>query len=133
MIGVHLTIDGVFRKSADGRAIESILRELPGKIGMKILEGPVVVQGVPENPGWTGFVIIDKSHIAIHTFDDGNKVSIDVFSCKQFDKDAVIEYFKKKFDFEHFNHHYVVRDVIREAKKTDKFNNRCRVRDSMGR
>lgn len=111
MIGVHLIIDGVFKERLDGKAVEKILRELPGKIGMHILEGPVVVEGVPSNPGWTGFVIIDMSHIAIHTFDDSNKVSIDVFSCKHFDKDPVLEYFKERFEFEFFNHRYIVREA----------------------
>ena len=115
MIGVHLIIDGVFKQKVDGDVVMEILKELPGKIDMSILEDPVVVQGVPENPGWTGFVIIDKSHIAIHTFDgkgnEGDKVSIDVFSCKDFDEQKVLDYFKEKFEFEHFKHHYLKREV----------------------
>jgi S-adenosylmethionine/arginine decarboxylase-like enzyme len=117
MIGVHLIIDGVFKQKVDGDVVMGILRELPGKIDMNILEGPVVVEGVPENPGWTGFVIIDKSHIAIHTFDalegekGGDKVSIDVFSCKHFDEHKVLDYFKDKFEFKHFKHHYLKRKV----------------------
>jgi len=110
MIGVHLIIDGVLKERIDGNKVESILRELPGKIDMSILEGPVVVKGVPENPGWTGFVIIDKSHIAIHTFDETNEISIDVFSCKHFDKEKVKEYLTTNFDFEYFKDHYLIRE-----------------------
>ena len=116
MIGVHLIIDAIFKEEINGKMVEEILTELPGKIGMNILKGPVVVEGVPENPGWTGFVIIDKSHIAIHTFDPVEcegmcKVSIDVFSCKHFDKEKVTEYFKEKFDFEYYKDHYIVREA----------------------
>jgi len=52
----------------------------------------VVVRGVPENPGWTGFAIIDKSHIAVHTFDDSGLASVDVFSCRPFDADGALSY-----------------------------------------
>jgi S-adenosylmethionine decarboxylase len=62
---------------------------------MHILAGPLIVEGVPENPGWTGFVIIDKSHISIHTFNNGNRISVDLFSCKIFDKNKVLEYLEK--------------------------------------
>jgi len=103
MIGVHLIIDGVLDHRIGKEAGRRILRELPALIGMKVLAGPLVVEGGPENPGWTGFVIIDKSHIAIHTFDKGNKASIDVFSCKTFDKGAVFRYLEKHFPFSKVN------------------------------
>jgi len=99
MIGVHLIIDGVLSHSVDKEVGRSILSELPTLIGMKVLAGPYVVEGVPENPGWTGFVIIDKSHISIHTFYEGNKVSIDVFSCKTFDEGVVIRYLEEHLPF----------------------------------
>jgi S-adenosylmethionine decarboxylase len=96
MIGLHLTMDGVTDSPVDGVAIEKILRELPGRIGMSILAGPVVVRGRTGNPGWTGFVVIDKSHISIHTFDEGGRVSVDVFSCKPFNADEVQSYVESK-------------------------------------
>ena len=103
MIGVHLLIDGVLRHSVDKVVGRRILTELPALIGMKVLAGPLVVEGVPENPGWTGFVIIDKSHIAIHTFYEGNGVSIDVFSCKTFDEGVVLRYLEKHLSFKKVN------------------------------
>lgn len=78
-------------------------------IGMKILEGPIVVEGLPGNPGWTGFVVIDKSHIAIHTFSEGNKVSVDVFSCKPFEKDIVEERLNQMLPLEGYNLQLLVR------------------------
>jgi S-adenosylmethionine decarboxylase len=103
MIGVHLIIDGVLHHSVDKEAGRLILSELPALIGMKVLAGPYVVEGVPENPGWTGFVIIDKSHISIHTFYEGNSISIDVFSCKTFDEEVVIRYLKEHLSFKKMN------------------------------
>ena len=73
-------------------ALVRLLNELPEKIGMHLLAGPVVVRGAPENPGWTGFAIIDKSHIVVHTFDDNGLASVDVFSCRPFDADRALRY-----------------------------------------
>ena len=103
MIGVHLIIDGVLHHNVDEEVGRRILTELPALIGMKVLAGPYVVEGVPENPGWTGFVIIDKSHISIHTFYEGNKVSIDVFSCKTFDEGVVVRYLEEHLPFKKMN------------------------------
>jgi S-adenosylmethionine decarboxylase len=72
-------------------------------IDMKILKGPIVVAGLPGNPGWTGFVIIEKSHISIHTFKDGNKVSLDVFSCKTIPSNRVEEIILKMLPIKHYN------------------------------
>lgn len=109
MIGVHLLIDGVLRHRVDKEIGLRILSELPALIGMKILAGPYVVEGVPENPGWTGFVIIDKSHISIHTFTEGNKVSVDVFSCKTFDEGVVLPYLEGQLSFEKVSTRMLVR------------------------
>lgn len=77
--------------------LTSFLNALPGKINMSILHGPVVVPGIPENPGLSGFVIIDFSHISIHTFTDHKQALVDIFSCKPYDTEdaakAVLDYF----------------------------------------
>jgi len=96
MIGLHFMLDGVMREPVTGELMDSILHELPGRIGMKILAGPVVVAGHSTNPGWTGFVVIDKSHIVIHTFTEGSRISIDVYSCQPFDVDEVEKFLNSK-------------------------------------
>lgn len=100
MIGLHLIVDGVVKDNVDKDTITRILNELPGLIDMHILSGPHVVMGVPENPGWTGFDIIDKSHIAIHTFSDSSIVSVDVYSCKPFDTELVLNYLKNNLSYD---------------------------------
>ncbi len=103
MIGLHLIVDGIFKPPLDGGDIEKILSELPSRIDMNVIAGPVVVEGCPENPGWTGFVIIDKSHISIHTFDDGNRISVDVFSCKPFREETALSFLEERIRFEKKN------------------------------
>ena len=82
----------------DEVGLKNFLVSLTTKIDMKVLYGPVVVSGIPENPGLSGFVIIDFSHISIHTFTKSNEALVDIFSCKPYDlekaKEAVLGYFK---------------------------------------
>lgn len=82
----------------DEAALEQFLKELPGVINMNILKGPVVTTGIPENPGLSGFVIIDFSHISIHTFTKHAEALVDIFSCKPYQKEdavnAVLNHFK---------------------------------------
>jgi len=103
MIGVHLIVDSVMEHPMGKNEVENLLRELPSRIDMNILAGPYVVEGAPNNPGWTGFVIIDKSHISIHTFDEGNLVSIDVFSCKPFDAEQALSYIRSRVSLTRVN------------------------------
>ncbi len=109
MIGLHLMLDGIMRVPVTRETVDAILRELPGNIGMKILAGPIVVAGHDCNPGWTGFVVIDKSHIAIHTFTEGNRISIDVYSCQPFDTDEVERYLNNKIGITHVNKYVINR------------------------
>jgi S-adenosylmethionine decarboxylase len=82
----------------DATGLSKFLETLPGLIDMHILYGPVVKEGIPENPGLSGFVIIDYSHISIHTFTKHNEALVDVFSCKPFEqevaKQAICQYFQ---------------------------------------
>lgn len=72
----------------DRAGLDGFLRRVVASVHMNILTGPVVVEGVPENPGITGFAVLDFSHAAAHTFTANGDVMIDIFSCKPFDKDA---------------------------------------------
>jgi S-adenosylmethionine decarboxylase len=67
---------------------------------MKILHGPVIVEGIPTNPGLSGFAIIDFSHISIHTFSETNEVCVDVFSCKPFDYKELHRFVKEYLELE---------------------------------
>lgn len=84
----------------DVEGLRGFLKKLPGVIGMSVLKGPEIAEGIPENPGISGFVIIDFSHISIHTFSKYNEALVDIFSCKPFKQEAatgaVLKYFKVK-------------------------------------
>lgn len=89
--GPHLMIDGYHanaEKLADFELVRRVLEELPQEMQMtKVL--PPIVQRYAEHPGHsegvTGVVLIAESHIAIHTFPSQRFISVDIFSCKEFD------------------------------------------------
>lgn len=82
--------DVAVKKIEDLYGLRIFLTAFPEKIGMHILKGPVLAHGIAENPGISGFVIIDYSHISVHTFAAYHEALIDVFSCKPYDKETVI-------------------------------------------
>lgn len=76
--------------------VQEMLIKIAELADMKILHGPTVIEGVPENPGVTGFTIIDFSHIAIHTFALTKEICVDLFSCKAFKTQDVYNYLRDK-------------------------------------
>ncbi len=82
---------------SDRDKVDKVIRDITKLCGMTLLHGPVVLEGVPENPGITGFAIIDFSHISIHTFTNAEELCIDIFSCKPFDYEKVKDYVQKTF------------------------------------
>ncbi|MEN9407677.1 MAG: S-adenosylmethionine decarboxylase proenzyme [Candidatus Parcubacteria bacterium] len=88
----------------DANVVYKLLDELPEKIGMKKLIKPYVVfaegNDKKDPGGWSGFVIIQESHIAIHTFIKRRFITVDVYSCTEFDTEFTIQYFKDTFKTE---------------------------------
>ena len=87
------------------------LEQLPRKVDMNSLSPPIIVSGVPENPGLTGILIIDYSHISFHAFYDKNKISFDLYSCKDFDAEVVIKHAEKFFKTS--REHMIIKEDLR--------------------
>ncbi len=103
--GEHVTIDGY-----DGNhdllnnkeLVLQCLTELPSLLGMHPLAKPEVYFAPGNNKkdpgGWSGFVVIEESHISIHTFPGRKFLSADVYTCKNgMNTELIFEYFKKIF------------------------------------
>jgi S-adenosylmethionine decarboxylase len=102
--GLHLMLEAYncpIEVLDDANVVYKFLDELPEKLGMKKLIKPYVIHAEGNSKrdpgGWTGFVIIQESHVSLHTFVKRKFVTIDVYSCKDFDTDMAIGYIKKKF------------------------------------
>jgi len=99
---------------SDVEAIKNFLNRVPYIIETKKLGEPVVVHSQHENKresGISGFVIILDSHVSIHTYPEKRYASIDIYSCKEFDIDKVIEYVKEFFETEKIETETVPRGI----------------------
>jgi len=101
--GPHLMIDGYDadpERLADRELIRRVLDELPERMEMTKVLPPAVYEyrgDTPEDQGLAGVVIIAESHIAIHTFPQRGFLSVDIFSCKDFDVKTALAYLVEAF------------------------------------
>lgn len=47
--------------------------------------------------GVTGFILLEESHVSIHTWPEHKFAAIDIFSCKPFDENRMKELLEKTF------------------------------------
>jgi len=103
--GEHLMIDGYGGDKAkldDKSLVELCLNELPTMLGMKKLSKPCIYfaegNNLKDPGGWSGFVVIQESHVSLHTFPGRRFLSADVYTCRNgLDDKKVVSYFKEKF------------------------------------
>jgi S-adenosylmethionine decarboxylase len=113
--GPHLMMDcrGVsFEKCSDLQYVWEFLNTLPDRIGMTKITQPYVFPYsglVPEDEGLTGVVIIAESHLTFHSFIRKDYFFFDLFSCKSFDVDHVIQEVVTTFEVDYPEIHRVDR------------------------
>ena len=112
---MHLTIDGYGNKQImqDEQFIYQLLDSYPAKIGMTKIQGPIVFRYVTcklEDWGISGLVFIAESHISLHTFVERHYMNIDVFSCRDFDAEQVIQDFVGQFQLTRFTSRLINRE-----------------------
>lgn len=113
--GPHLMIDGYHaasEKLQNPVLLTEILQDLPRQIDMTVVLPPHVTEYhglTEEDSGYTGVVIIAESHIAIHTFPKRGFVSVDIFSCKEFDAQQALNYLVDKLDIGRYDTHFINR------------------------
>lgn len=109
----HLVLDIRDVRLAKGAAWDAALREylntLCSLIKMNKLYGPVICPGNEHNPGVTGFLLIDTSHIAVHYFSESQSLMIDVCSCKKFDVNTVLGFTSLMFKYQTYEMEVVPR------------------------
>ncbi len=115
--GEHITLDGYGGDEAllnNKELVVRCLKELPEKLGMRILLGPEVISA-PENGkkdpgGWSGFTVIAESHISLHTFPKRGFVSADVYTCQNgLDTETISKYFKEIFELKDLETNFIRR------------------------
>lgn len=91
------------------------LDTLPGKIGMEKQAPPFIFKSdatnYPDKAGFTGFVPLIDSGIQYHTLDPKQFITMDIYSCKEFDPDFVTEEVKKIYNPKDIDDQFLHRGV----------------------
>jgi len=124
--GLHLMLD-IYNCDPealnDKDLVYDILNSLPEKIGMKKLMKPYVLFAEANNKrdpgGWSGFVMIQESHMSLHTFIKRRFITADVYSCKKFDPKVVLNHFKKTFKTKDIDYNIEIRGKRYSDKNID--------------
>ncbi len=105
-VGKHITIDayGIKRfRLKNHKFVYDMLSFLPAYLRMKKLGEPTIAYVQDEknknNFGISGFVMLCESHISCHTWPEYGYVSMDVYSCKNFDEKRLEQYLKKSWQY----------------------------------
>jgi S-adenosylmethionine decarboxylase len=113
--GPHLMLDcRQVDKSKTGNLqfVFDFLNELPDKVGMTKITQPYVFPysgKIPEDQGITGVVVIAESHITFHSFTEKDYFFFDIFSCKSFDVERVVELVVEAFGVQDYEAHHASR------------------------
>jgi S-adenosylmethionine decarboxylase len=105
---------GSYEKLNDKVLVLRTLQELPILLAMKPLAEPIVyfAKGNDDRDpgGWSGVVVIEESHISIHTFPAKGFVSIDAYTCKNgLDTEKIKEYYTKIFELKDLETNLITR------------------------
>lgn len=117
--GEHVMIDGYHCSDLmlnDRGVVFKCLDELPQLLHMKQLSKPEVYYATGNSPkdpgGWTGVVVVEESHISIHTFPRLHFVTIDVYTCKNgLIVSSIENYFRKELGVGFFETNFVRRGL----------------------
>ena len=112
--GNHLLLEcygGDLDNLNDKELLKEILNNLPEEIEMnKISDVLISDYENGDESGISGVVLLAESHISIHTYPLKKFAVADVFSCKEFNVEKVVNILKEKFKFEKINNRLVVRE-----------------------
>lgn len=81
--------------------LKSFLVDSVEMMGMSAMMDPHIISFdnvVPDQTGYSGFVVIAESHLSFHTYPENNLIYIDLFSCREFDVEKLITYVKMAFN-----------------------------------
>ena len=88
-IGLHCTWD-VYDANAEKLSFVPYIRKVLHDVVDELKLGKIQEAFKQFEPiGVTGFILLEESHISIHTWPEHNYAAIDVFSCNDFDVDLV--------------------------------------------
>lgn len=127
--GNHLIMDlfDCSKKTLESQAaVREFLESAPEKIGMTKIAGPFVVKFVPKDPkkrrewGISGMVIIAESHVSVHTYPYKGSAKVDVYSCREFDREKTEKLVAGYFGSKNFSSKLLLRALDEHLAVADK-------------
>ena len=128
-LGLHLLLTlrkCSLNKLEDYDAIYQLLSDLPGQIGMTLIDEPRLLRYTPpddkpnDNYGLSGFAMLAESHVSLHTWPEYRFASIDLFTCGEtIDPWISFDYLKEEFAAEYFSTMELQRGQLHHLKKID--------------
>jgi S-adenosylmethionine/arginine decarboxylase-like enzyme len=112
--GFHLILDcydADKTKITDAQNIAAFAKKLVERIDMVAFGEPQVIHfGEDDKQGYTLVQLIETSNICAHFCDDSGNFYLDVFSCKPYSTEAVLEIVNQFFAPKKIRERYVERD-----------------------
>jgi len=103
--GYHLILDVKACKKervTDPSYIKTTIQDLVREINMiPYGQTQMVHFGEGDLAGWTAIQLIETSNIIGHFVDSSGDLYLDVFSCREFDSEKVVDFIARKFEPEH--------------------------------
>lgn len=116
VFGYELLLDCYSCKPGDASNLDhcyNYLDKIVGLIGMKKQEPPSIFRtdrtAFPDKAGLSGWVPLADSSVVIHTMSKKNFISIDVYSCKEYDPKIVLEFTKDYFKPKRIEKQFILR------------------------
>ena len=104
----------------DKLSLNKWVEDVVEAVDMKVVSGPMSYYSHDVgNQGFTSVAILDFSHIAIHVWDEESPalLEFDLFSCKTFDINRVLNMIDEAYGLLSYVDMYVDRDQLEESKK----------------
>lgn len=102
--GLHLMFDAYDcdpQSLDDANLLYNLLEKLCKDLKMRPMIKPYIVRTPGNNKrdpgGWSGFILIEESHISFHTFVKRKFVTVDIYTCKNFDTALAVKGLKDFF------------------------------------
>lgn len=107
--GPHIFIDFDMEEINVEKMID-IFDSLPAKLGMHPIIRPFIVKNKTEDGlVYSIITMIAESHICLHYFENQKKGYFDIFSCKHFNTDSIVDIIEKEFKIKNVDAEMIAR------------------------
>ena len=103
--GLHLMVDGYTAEVPCIDWVDQFVRDVVKQVELKIIAGPFCFALESYQEAWA---IVAESHVAVKWFPNG-LLLMDLFSCKSFDAESVVNLTVERFKLHHYQHREIQR------------------------